>query len=287
MIIRGGIGVKISLIMATVGRVQEVKRVLESLRNQSFRNFELIVVNQNQDNRLDDLILQYSHYMIINHIKIKEHGLSLARNVGLHHATGDLVAFTDDDCWYFHDTFQKVVEKFSKDSSLDGLTGVPVDGNFEDILPSMPRDDVLLNSENVWHAGISITIFLTNRVVKRIGFFDEMLGAGANSSYGSGEETDYLLRALEFGYKLKFFRDVKVGHPNKDKEGVHAPLRRYYLYGCGMGHVLKKHHANVPKKLMVLIRPAGGALIAAITGHRVLALRRIYTFCGRLYGLIS
>ena len=44
---------------------------------------------------------------------------------------------------------------------------------------------------------ISFTIFLRRRVVERVGEFDETLGVGAGTPYGSCEESDYLIRAVK------------------------------------------------------------------------------------------
>lgn len=91
---------KFSLILATLGRDKEVANFLESLKNQSYKNFELIVVDQNQDGKIDNIIQEYKKDFFINHIKIKEKGLSYARNVGLKYINGEIVAFPDDDCEY-------------------------------------------------------------------------------------------------------------------------------------------------------------------------------------------
>lgn len=278
---------KISLIMATINRVDEVRRFMESLLKQTFRDFELIIVDQNQDGRLDKLISSFSSSMRIQHLKVKGHGLSYARNIGLDHVTGDIVAFSDDDCWYFPNTLEMVREAFMNHPELDGITGRPVDETFKPLLASMPKKDIILDSKSVWHAGISVTIFLKVSAIDLIGKFDEMLGAGSSSPYGSGEETDFLLRILEQGGKIQYCNNLMVGHPNKNKGNNKTPYHTYYSYGCGMGYVLRKHHAPLIQKGMILIRAAGGSLIALASGNIHLAIGRIYSFFGRLAGLIS
>jgi len=52
-------GIKFSLILATVGRSEELTRFLRHLDQQTYRNFELIIVDQNSNGILDSLIRQY------------------------------------------------------------------------------------------------------------------------------------------------------------------------------------------------------------------------------------
>ena len=51
--------IKFSLILATVDRVTELERFLDSLDRQTFRDFELFVVDQNTDDRLVPILASY------------------------------------------------------------------------------------------------------------------------------------------------------------------------------------------------------------------------------------
>ena len=90
---------KISLILATKGRVEEMKRFMRSLAQEGNGSFELIVVDQNEDDRVGAILRELNLRFPIIHLR-SEVGLSRARNVGATAATGDIIAFPDDDCWY-------------------------------------------------------------------------------------------------------------------------------------------------------------------------------------------
>ena len=90
---------KFSLILATLNRTGEVDYLLKTLDRQTYRNFELIVVDQNADDRLVPLLAPYQANFPILHLQSAK-GLSRARNVALEHVSGDIVAFPDDDCAY-------------------------------------------------------------------------------------------------------------------------------------------------------------------------------------------
>ena len=90
---------RFSLVLATVGRTEELNRFFASLDYATHRNFEVILVDQNPDDRLNSVLDHYDGRFPALHLR-SERGLSRARNVGLRRVTGDVVAFPDDDCWY-------------------------------------------------------------------------------------------------------------------------------------------------------------------------------------------
>ena len=51
---------KVSLILATLGRIEDVRIFFESLVNQTYNNVEVIVVDQNVEDVLDDIVEKYS-----------------------------------------------------------------------------------------------------------------------------------------------------------------------------------------------------------------------------------
>src|SRR5882724_3254503 len=80
-----------SLIVCTLGRQDQLRRLFASLAVQSFRDFEVIVVDQNEGGFLDEIIAAYRPRLEIIHVAAAP-GLSGARNVGLAHASGQIVA---------------------------------------------------------------------------------------------------------------------------------------------------------------------------------------------------
>ncbi|HEY4074281.1 MAG TPA: glycosyltransferase family A protein [Herbaspirillum sp.] len=122
---------KFSLVLATVGRSEEVARFLASLDAQDYRNFELIVIDQNDDERLAPLLKVYRERFRFLHVR-SARGLSRARNVGLRLAGGDVIAFPDDDCWYPLGLLQKVASELNGNPDIDGITGRFTDGDLEE-----------------------------------------------------------------------------------------------------------------------------------------------------------
>jgi len=282
--------VKFSLIMATRERTQEVERFLHALDNQSYQNVELILVDQNSDNRLSEIIEPYREKFAIQHLHVREQtGLSKARNLGLRHATGDVVAFPDDDCWYPASLLQGMSAWFSRQDSWDGLTCCVMDGQGR---PTVARFDTRkgpITAFNVWKRSTSISLFFRRRVFQNINGFDEELGLGAGTKWGAGEDIDYPIRAMKAGFRFYYDPGLHVCHPAVEGR-YQTPQQRQsfsYAYGLGAGRVLTKNQLPLWIKAYVLARPVGGTLLSMLKLKRAETLHHMWIFWGRLRGIFS
>jgi glycosyltransferase involved in cell wall biosynthesis len=274
-----------SLILATVGRTEEPARFLQHLDLQTYRHFELIVVDQNPGAILDPLIRQYQDRFPLLHLR-SECGLSRARNAGLQHASGDMVAFPDDDGWYPADLLQRVASFFQWNPSIDGVTGRCVDGSGGDS-SRFDRRSGWINRFNVWTRSNSHTIFLRREVSQLVGPFDERLGVGAKTPYGSGEETDYLLRALAHRRRLFYDSSLLVYHPQLIRLMDARECARGRAYARGTGHVLRRHRYPLWFPLYQITRSLGGAAVSAMGLDFATARFRLNILIGRTWGWIA
>lgn len=275
--------------MATMGRVSEVERFLKSLDSQTYREFELIVADQNGDGRLLPILAAYNERFPILHLE-SEPGLSRARNVGLQHLTGNIVAFPDDDCWYSPQLLEQIVRFFSDYPKLDGFTGRLMDELGQSGATRFDKEAGLLAQTNVWKRVASITIFLRRSVVEAVGEFDEGLGVGAGTIWGGGEDIDYALRAIEAGFKIYYRPDIHVFHPSYPSPPDYDYLElaeRAYGYGAGIGRVWRKHKYPLWFVAYYLLRPVGGAFLSLIQGNKGKAYFYFNTLRGRLRGWLS
>src|ERR1700759_5362286 len=90
---------RFSLIIATLSRTTELRQLLESFTQQEFSDYEVILVDQNDDDRLQQVVDEFAGRVPIERI-FSPKGVSTARNYGIREASGELIAFPDDDCWY-------------------------------------------------------------------------------------------------------------------------------------------------------------------------------------------
>lgn len=234
---------KFSLVLATVGRTDEVDRLLDTLSKQIYSNFELIVVDQNDDGRLLPILDKYANRIKVIRVS-SERGLSKARNVGLKHVTGDFVAFPDDDCWYEEETLKSVFDLFEANPRLGGVTGTFCNENGQ-TEGRWPKEETMLSMSNVWRCAISFSIFLRRSVLETVGGFDESLGVGAGTKWGAGEETDILIRSIKSGVAIKYFPKLVLHHPVKVADFSLSSRPRVASYARGAGRVLRKNEYSI------------------------------------------
>jgi glycosyltransferase involved in cell wall biosynthesis len=251
---------KFSLILATVGRTEDVANFLAHLASQSYRCFELVVVDQNQDDRLTPVLASYSARFLIQHCR-SALGLSLARNVGLKCANGNVIAFPDDDCWYPPDLLERVARIFVERPELDGATGRPIDSSFS----RFHKISGPINKLNVFLRCSSFTIFLRRSVVDIVGEFDEGLGLGSRSGKIAAEESDYLIRALAMGSHLTLDADIRVFHREPAVLYDANFNRKARGYNFAFGFVLRKHQYPLWYVAKTWVRAFGGICLAAIS----------------------
>lgn len=268
----------IDLILATIGRTKELARFLQSLDGQTYRNFRLIVVDQNGDDRLVPILDGFEDAFPILHLRA-ERGLSRARNVALAHLSADLAAFPDDDCWYEPDVLQRVATFFAEHADCDGLGGLSVD---EAGRPSAGRPDTkpgAMTVFNLWRRVASFTLFVRHRVIEAVGPFDETLGVGSGTSWGGGEDLDYVIRALRAGCPVYYSPALAVHHPRKREHESYPDPQQGFEYGAGYGRVLKKSKLPWWFAAYSCARSFGGAALSLIRGD--VGLARFYWGVGR------
>ncbi|CAN5167273.1 glycosyltransferase family 2 protein [soil metagenome] len=271
------------LVVATVYRVCQLGRLLDSLDAQTHGAFRVLLVDQNEDDRLDSVL---GSHQALEVVRLRAPlGLSRARNAALGQIRAELVAFPDDDCVLAPDLLERVARRFAEQPALDGLTGRAVDDQGRSA-PSWERDARHLTRENLWNRAISFTIFLRRSVVDRVGAFDERLGLGAEGAWSSGEETDYLVRALDGGAHIEYDPSFVVVH--QEKVLSPAALRSIGAReGASMGYLLRKHRYPARTVGRMLVRPLGGALLAVARRDPARARFHLSTLRGRMLGYRS
>ncbi len=262
------------LVVATVGRSEELGRLLDSLEAQDYPSLRVLVVDQNEDESAARQLA--GRTLALVHLRSAP-GLSRARNVALEHLGGDIVAFPDDDCVYAPGLLHRVADRFA-DGTIDGLTGRSADATGQSGA-SWKTDATVLNGDNLWNRAISYTIFLRREVVERVGPFDERLGLGSGERWSSGEEIDYLIRAVRRGARIEYDPSLIVEHDVRADDA-----RIGFRDGASIGYLLRKHAYPARVVGRMLVRPAGGALASLARLDGDAARYRLATLRGRLRG---
>lgn len=109
---------KVSIIIPVYNTEQYLKRCLDSIANQTYKNIEIIVVNDNSTDGSYNIIIEYAkkdnRFVVVNLTETKEQGN--ARNEGLKIAKGEYITFMDSDDWVANDFIEVLYNEIEKDN---------------------------------------------------------------------------------------------------------------------------------------------------------------------------
>ena len=110
---------KISIIVPVYNVEKYVKKCIESLLNQTYRNLEIIIVNDSSTDNSEKVIKKViNNKKNVKYIKNKVNsGLSFTRNTALENASGDYVSYIDSDDYVPSDFYEKMVDIICKEKS--------------------------------------------------------------------------------------------------------------------------------------------------------------------------
>nr|AEH57197.1 putative glycosyl transferase [Prochloron didemni P1-Palau] len=274
---------RFSLVVATKNRVIEVERLLRSLTLQDHQNFEVILVDQNPDDRLIPIVDNYSQTFSLKHLQNVKPGTSHARNQGRLLANGDIIAYPDDDCLYPPHFLTQVADFFQQDSTWDGLTVRVMDIDSDrDALDYSLQTSGKVNDWTGWSVGMGPSMLFRTHLAQKIAF-DEDMGPGA--TWVGGEDTDYLLRCLDSGAAIYYNHELFVRHPRPYSiYNSRQLIRREFTYGRGFGYLLRKRNVSPAIVRQQLLEPITLATKYTLTGNFRHALPCPAMGIGRLLG---
>lgn len=105
---------KVTIILPVYNRACVVSRAIKSVLNQSYANFELIVIDDGSSDNIDEVISEFEDTRILYHKLIQNGGVSNARNYGLKFSSGEAICFLDSDDEFKPDYLQKMCDKMQK-----------------------------------------------------------------------------------------------------------------------------------------------------------------------------
>lgn len=271
----GGDG--LSIVVPTVGRVAEVARLLGSLRPQLRAGDELIVVDQNPDDRLAPVLAAVADLRPLL-LRAAAKGASHARNVGLTAVHRDAVWFPDDDGWATPGMLDAIRRRLAEEPEFDVLAGRIVDADGNPSMGRWPDRSLEADRGNVWRVGAEATMVFRRRFFERVGGFRESIGVGSPGPWGAGEGQDLLLRGLAAGCRIGYRPDIVLGHPNKFERDEAAVLAKGASYARGVGYVMGVNGYSLLELAPHVLKPLAAMLVFALAGRS----SRVRYYCGQL-----
>ncbi len=281
---RGDVPCQISLIVATIGRTAQNRRLLESLARQQGVSFEVIVVDQNESEILAPFLAGDWPFPLTHLRRPGDRGASRARNMGWPRARAATLLFPDDDSWYPPDFLARGLA-LQAAREADILTGRSTDETGITINGRYARRAGRITRHGVWTRQIEWITFFRREVVARLGGFDETVGVGAATPWQAGEGPDLILRAIDGGARAWYDPALIAFHdelPTRRPDAAMVDKGR--AYGRGMGRVLRNRQFPATS----LVYWCARALLAMLRSVAGLDWRRaryfFFVFLGRLEG---
>ena len=234
---------RVSVVVCAYNAERTMDACLESLRTLNYPDYEVIVVNDGSNDRTLEISERHRAVyeadpggprMVI--ISQENKGLSVARNVGAHAATGEIVAYTDSDCVPDPDWLAFLVYKFVRSGFVAvGGPNFPPPEPFlvpaaVAVSPGGPTH-VLLNDEVAEHIP-GCNMAFTKKALEDIGGFEPVFAA-------AGDDVDLCWRLQNRGYAIGFSPAATVWHYRRNT--VKAYLKQQMGYGKAEALLYFKH----------------------------------------------
>lgn len=112
---------KVSVVVPLYNSEKYIRRCIESIINQSYNNVELIIIDDNSNDKSSQIVMSYLQtYSNIRYIKTENNlGPSHCRNIGLTNIDSKYVLFLDSDDWIDLNCISKAIDKFESNKEID------------------------------------------------------------------------------------------------------------------------------------------------------------------------
>ncbi len=237
----------ITVIIPTKNRQESVEDCILSVAKANIppdTQIECIVVDNNSTDDTAKLVQELLSRLPFpgRYVFHAKPGTASARNAGLRHASGDVVAFTDDDC-YVHENWLVEIEKlFSLDEDIE-VAGGRVELYDDKDLPITIKTSldpmILKRAHQVRGFSHGCNTVARRSLIDRIGAFDERFGTGTPLP---AEDADFVYRAYKSGAKMRYSPEFVVYHHHKRSKKKQADqIDKSYKVGSGalyLKHIL-------------------------------------------------
>jgi glycosyltransferase involved in cell wall biosynthesis len=238
-----------SAIIPVYNRPDEVRELLESFVNQSFHDYEIILVEDGSSVSSKEVFQAYASVLPVKYFEKPNSGPGQSRNYGADRAEGDWLIFLDSDC-ILPENYLDVLAQNLVDSGLDAFGG-----------PDAGHPDFSSVQKAI---SITMTSFLTTGGIRggsekmdkfhprsfNMGYTREVYQVtGGFSKLRFGEDIDMSVRILKAGFKTGLIKDAWVYHKRR------TDLMKFFkqVYNSGIARInLQKRHPGTLKAVHAL-----------------------------------
>jgi len=204
----------VSVIIPTHNRGKMLCRAIDSVLNQTYKDFELIVVSDGCIDNTDEIVASYADSRISFLTHEKSRGASAARNTGIRASTGQYIAFLDDDDEWTSNKleiqFPLIVDSPPEIALVYAWMEYFQDGKSIKVHTPKLRGDVFVEMLDKQAIGGCPTIMIKRCVINKVGYFDETLPRGNDGDYWRR-----IARYYHVDYVPQILAKIHVGHADR------------------------------------------------------------------------
>lgn len=224
---------KVSVVVATYNGARTLYNCLDSLQRLNFPDYEVILVDDGSTDSTPEIVKKFPS---VRYLRQENLGLSSARNAGIAAATGNIIAFTDDDCRADEDWLYYLVGDLLRNdfAGIGGHNFLPPDDSCVAaavlVSPGGPAHVMLTDREAEHVPGCNMAFY--KWALDEIGGFDPVFRK-------AGDDVDVCWRLQQRGWKIGFSHAGFVWHYRRST--VKAYLKQQSGYGEAEALLMQKH----------------------------------------------
>ncbi|MCU1599608.1 MAG: hypothetical protein JWO22_317 [Frankiales bacterium] len=247
----------VSVVICTRDRAESLRLALGSVLAAAGPDVDVVVVDNAPRTDATRTVVDEVADPRVRYLLEARPGLSVARNTGARAATGEVIAFTDDDVVVDPLWLDGLLRGFTRSSRVGCVTGLVPSAELETAPQhffdakvhwsssttrrlydlASHRGDSVLYPYAAGMVGTGANFAVSRAAYDDLGAFDEALGAGALTR--GGEDLDWWVRTLNGGWTIAYEPSAVVWHRHRrDLESLSDQL---YGYGSGLTAYLLKH----------------------------------------------
>lgn len=234
---------KVSVVMPLYNRAYMLRPVLDSLMAQSYKNVEIILVDDGSTDNTAEVVKEYPKAVYLTR---QNAGAAAARNDGIARATGEIVLFYDSDVLCAPDMIATHVKYHLKNRKYIVQSQLIRIMDLKDAFKEPYRS---IHYSRSFFDGACVSV--RKEFVDRAGGFDSVI-----LRHG-WDDLDYGMRLLELGLKPKrLTHEAAIWHYEGEytKETVHKFFKKRYREGQ-LGVLFYRKHPKFSVKMMVMAHP--------------------------------
>jgi GT2 family glycosyltransferase len=227
----------ISVVVPAYNREQAIDACIRSLLALDYTrgDLEINIVDNGSTDRTREIIARYPVTCLFQ----PKRGAAAARNMGIRHARGEYVAFTDADCVVDRRWLSELLKGFDDTgvACVGGEIAVPPPASdlerYNSVYNPISQQNAVEKKVVLFPHVITANAMFRKNVFDKVGLFDERFPSAG------GEDLDLGWRIHWAGYRMKYIPSARVEHRHKSR--LRQLFWQHYRYGYAWTVIVRKH----------------------------------------------